>query len=170
MALINISGTYFKLLLFSVFTIIFMFVFRELSSKGFYQFDLNEKELSNISMLAQEGDEKAMRKLMNYYYINEKDKNRTMDFVKKYKDISPKYKRSLYAFSMMRNLPESISFAIELANEGERYAQMDLVTFYANGIFVEKDLDKAAYWTKIYECNKNGINIQECETAKEANQ
>ncbi|MDR2080833.1 MAG: SEL1-like repeat protein [Campylobacteraceae bacterium] len=166
MALIN--KNYLKLLMFSIFTIIFMFVFMVLSNKGFYQFDLDKKEFNDISTLAQNGDEAAMRRLMNYYYINEKDKKKTIDFIKKYKDISTKYKRGLYAFSIMCNLPEIvISLATELANEENYSTQYDLADFYKYGIFVEKDLKKAEYWSKISECNKKGINIKECETDKE---
>jgi hypothetical protein len=164
---INIGKKYFRLLTFCVFTIVFILIFVAFARDGFGIFDLNEKEFSELSKLAQDGNKTAMRRLMNYYYISEIDHNKRVDFIKNYKDISPQYKKSLYAFSRACGLSDyTISFATEFANDGDYYMQRDLADFYAKGWFVEKDLQKAAYWTKISECNKKGISIKECQISK----
>ena len=68
------------------------------------------------------------------------------------------------------DIQEGLNILENLASKNNYNAQIDLVNFYTNGIYIEKDLNKAEYWAKISECNKKGINIKECETDKEIKQ
>jgi TPR repeat protein len=158
--MITIQKEYWFFAAFSVLTITLIYIL------GFFPLYLTSKQIIEFHGLATKGDATAMSKLISYYYLIEKDTNKTVDIFRQYKNVSMEFKMGFYDFLKGRNLgykSEIISLATELANEGNYYIQIDLANFYTNGRFVEKDLQKAEYWTKISKCNKKGISIQECE-------
>ncbi|MDR0407880.1 MAG: hypothetical protein LBH45_03010 [Campylobacteraceae bacterium] len=168
--MIVIQKKYLFLVGFCILTIVLIFFLRVVPYRHIY---LNSKQIEEFHYLASQGNATAMSKLISYYYLINKDMNKTIEVFKQYKDVSINFKKGYYRFLTERTSDyknEMIPLAIELANEGDYYMQRELADFYANGIYVEKDLQKAAYWKKISECNRRGISMRDCEMDKKLRQ
>jgi hypothetical protein len=168
--MIVIQKKYWLLVGFSIFSIASIFFFGFIPYRHFY---LNSTQIIELHNLSAKGNATAISKLVNYYYLIDKDTDKAVQVLRQYKDVSKNFKKGYYRFLTERTSNyenEIISVATELANDGDYYTQTELADFYANGRFVEKDLQKAIYWTKISECNRKGIDIKECEKDKELEQ
>jgi hypothetical protein len=160
--MIKIQKIYFFLATFCLLHIILIYTINTISDNNSI---LTSNQVQEFHHLASQGNATAMSKLIDYYWTAE-GFNKAVEVFRGYKDVSCSFKKWFCWFLMFGNEQyqnEIISLTIELANEGDYYAQRDLANFYAIGRFVEKDLQKAEYWTKISKCNKKGISIQECE-------
>lgn len=150
---------------FCIFSIALILFFKYIPYRHIY---FNSKQIEEFHYLAKQSNATAMSKLINYYLAYESF-DEALDTFRQYKNISKDFKRGYYHFlrtykSEYQN--EMIPLAIELANDGDYYVQINLADFYTYGRFVEKDLQKAAYWTKIAKCNKKGIDIKNCKLLK----
>jgi TPR repeat protein len=175
--MIKIGKNYYIVAIVCVFYLVFL---KSIDLISDIHFKLDKQEISELHKSAQNNNLTAIRKLTNFYYFIENDRNEAANIYRKYKDINPKVKMALYRFlnihhSITRENNETIIVLEELANDGNTqalYALEHLYRFgetsaYTGKVFVEQDLQKSAYWTKISECNKKGINITECKTDKE---
>jgi glutamate synthase domain-containing protein 3 len=163
--MIVIQKQYWFFALFCILTIILMYVLRSIPNR---HINFNSTQIAELHNLSAQGNATAISKLINYYLIN-KDTDKAIEILKQYKDVSRNFKKGYYRFLTERtsnDKDEMISIATELASDGDYYTQTQLITFYTNGWFVKQDLQKAAYWTKIAECNKKGIDIKNCELLK----
>jgi hypothetical protein len=156
--MIVIQKKYWFFALFCILTIILMYILRSVPNT---HIDFNPEQIAELHDLSAQGNATAISKLISYYLIS-KDTDKAVDVFRQYKDVSYNFKTGYYYFLSTRTSDykdEMISVATELANDAR-----DLSDFYTNGRFIEKYLQKAAYWNKIAECNKQGISITECQT------
>jgi hypothetical protein len=164
--MIKIQKIYFFLAAFCVLHIIFIYTINTVSDRNSI---LTSNQTQEFNYLAKQGNATAMTKLIDHYWITE-GFDKAVEVFRNYKDVSYNFKKGFRWFLILgykQYEDEMVSLTIELANEGDYYTQRELADFYTNGIFIEKDLQKAAYWSKIAECNKKGISIKDCETDKE---
>jgi hypothetical protein len=160
--MINMQKKYWFFIGFCILSIVLMCVLKKIHYRHIY---FNSDQIQELHYLAKQGNATAMSKLINYYLAYESFE-KTINTFRQYKNVSKNFKEGYYHFLGIHAndyKDEMISLSIELANDGYYYAQISLANFYVSGWLVEKDLQKAEYWTKISKCNKKGISIQECE-------
>jgi TPR repeat protein len=152
--------------IFCILTIALILFCRYIPYRHFY---LNSTQIAELHNLSAQGNATAISKLISYYYLIDKDTDKAVEILKQYKGVSKNFKKGYYRFLTERASnykDEIISAATELANDGDYSAQENLAYYYANGKHTQKDLQKVAYWNKIAECNKKGIDIKECQTSE----
>jgi TPR repeat protein len=140
--------------LFCILTIALIFFFRYIPYRYFY---LNPMQIAELHDLSAQGNATAISKLISYYYLIDKNTDKAVEILKQYRGVSKNFKKGYYRFLTERtsnHKDDIMSVATELANDGDYSAQASLAYYYANGKHTQKDLQKAAYWTKIAECNK----------------
>lgn len=107
----------------------------------------------------------------SYYCEIKYDIDKKITFFRKYQNFSTWTKYKLYELLMLRGYfddnNEIFNLAVELAENRDFKAQIDLADAYKKGWFIEKNITKIEYLTRISECEEKGINIKECELDKE---
>jgi TPR repeat protein len=155
---------------------IFYFVFlKSIDLISDVHFKLDKQEISELHKSAQNNNLTAIRKLTNFYYFIENDRNEVANIYRKYKDVNPKVKMALYYFlksndNIKRHKDETVTILTELAKDGNIQAQQSLEKLYRFGaislstkeVFVEQDIQKAEYWANVIRCREQGGNNQKC--------
>jgi len=164
--MIRIQKKYLFLLSFCVLHIVLIFIINTISYNNPI---LTQDKIDEFDSLAKAGNATAMTRLVEHYLTTE-GFNATVGVFGNYKDVSHNFKKGFYRFLFPKQseyADEIIIIALELAQEGDIYAQENLVHYYTDGKFVEQNLTKANYWAKVAECNKQGKSTQECQEIKE---
>jgi hypothetical protein len=100
--MIEVDKRYWILAILAVLQIVFLVSSNYISDA---HFTLNEKEIKELDMLAENNNLTAVARLANYYYFIERDHNKTADVYRKYKDVNPKIEEALCIFlTIRRNL------------------------------------------------------------------
>jgi hypothetical protein len=168
---------YLVMIVVSIFYIVFL---KSVDLISDAHFKLDEQEIAELHNSAQENNLTAIRKLANFYYFIENDRNEVANIYRKYQDVNPKVKMALYYFlksndNIKRYKDETAIILTEFAKMGDIQAQQSLeklyrfgeVSFSTREVFTEQDIQKAEYWADVIRCRKDGRTHQECLDAQQ---
>jgi len=121
-------------------------------------FNIKEKEISQIIVLAEKGDIRAIKKLQNYYIFSVNDLNKAAIYflmgVKLGNHTSHKhYVNYLRDSQQVEKFEDYMKWLIKSATNNNAFSQRELYLIYKDEKFIDKNLTKSKYWLQRLKVN-----------------